>query len=182
VSVIGRLGTTQEALWRDHHSRTLLVSDGTTANVNVSSQTSSNPEHNRLVKGYANNIIDSSRRDFSITTYKVELPITDRVKRPKADKPSTIAAFFDPNSYHLNRVLNLEATAGILSDTWAADSEAQYKQQTRRLVATESSTRLLVSPLGAVATLGGVLFPEAAHGRVVDFVAPTHVVLDKYKE
>ncbi len=112
--LIDAQGVTEEALWRDYRSRTLMVSDGSTIRVNVARSDAGGATHNVLVRNGAGNGvsvlgIDSGKSlgvDLSpITAYRVSMPITNRVRDPKDNKTSGLASFSHPR--HLSYLNNL---------------------------------------------------------------------------
>ncbi len=185
--VLDAEGVTEEALWRDYRSRTLMVSDGSTIRVNVARFDAGGAKHNSAVRVGAESGIPlvklvankSLGLDASpITAFRVNMPITNRVRDPKDNKVSGLASFFSPQSYELPEQLNLTATSGLLTDPWTAYSESDFSGRVKGL-GVESEISLIAKP---GTELIGKFFPfqEGRYGSNSNFVADSSVVLDEY--
>ncbi|GGK65839.1 hypothetical protein [Amphritea balenae] len=175
-------GVTEDPLWRDHKTRTLMVSDGSTVRVNVVKKQRTPIKHNAAVRtmAYKGTLfgLDLDLSPAYLSTYSVSMPISDRVRNPKQSKPSTLAGFFNPNNYEQVRQLSLNASGGILTDNWIASDEADYKKTTEGLVA-EKLVKVVVVP--GTETFGQYFpFQEGKHGSKTDFVANSSKVLSEY--
>ena len=181
IQTIATGGVTEDPLWRDYKARTLMVADGSTVRVNVSTNNIAPVQHNGAVRTVAYSGLggrDLGLPSHMISTFRVELPITDRTRNPKDTKPSTLAGFFDPNSYELASVLNLNATGGIITDSWVSNNASEYHSRVEDL-----SVESLVRPVVVVGTRTfGAFFPfrEGRYGQNTDFVAAPEVVLSEY--
>lgn len=178
TDVIKREGVTEDPLWRDYTTRTLMVSDGSTVRVNVKqTNPASRTRHQGLVRRYAG--VADLKTDM-LTGYNVELPFTNRARAPKAGQNTTLASFFDPNHYIPPEKLKFTATSAILIDPWNAPSHNLYKARTRKLVSTTEAALTLAQvpslPLSFIP-----LFKEFRHAQNPDLVAPTEALLSKYK-
>ncbi len=179
--IIVNQGTTEEFLWRDHRTRTLMVADGSTVRVDVAKRRSEPVRHNRLVAGGAYAGIRGKELGLTraeLSHYQVSMPITDRIRNPVKQKPSTLIGFFDPASYEKEKTLNLTATGAILSDTWISASDAEFKRRTEGLVINDE-VEAAVYP--GTHTFGAFpLFKEGRYGRDVDVIPDSHQILSEY--
>ncbi|MFV0478341.1 MAG: hypothetical protein ACK5ME_10960 [Parahaliea sp.] len=175
-NVLVQDGVSEDPLWRDHSTRTLMVSDGSTIRVNVAEQRNIGPAHNGPVQRVARN---AGLEVGTITRYDVSLPFTNRLRIPKPDEKTNLFNFFDPDHYLAHEVLNFQASSAILSDAWQADDINEYKQRIRNLTVEDK--------LGAAVALGTktfgafVLFKEGRDGDDPDIVAEPEALLEEYK-
>ena len=174
-STVATQGVTEDPLWRDRATRTLMVSDGSTIRVNVTSTSNAGGiAHSAGVRFAA------ERADLSvngITAYRVTLPATNRARTPLS--PTGLSSFFNVSHYSLPSALTFPATSGILVDSWNAENKDTYQNSVKKLTV-EKILDIAVIP--GTKTFG-ILFPflEGKKGDDPDIVAPTESILSKYK-
>lgn len=175
-SMLDQQGVSEDPLWRDQSTRTLMVSDGSTVRVNVSQEdnigTTSHRAATRQIASQAG--LDTN----TVTRYQVSLPSTNRLRIPKPGQATTLSSFFDPDHYLSPSVMNFQASSAILTDTWQADNLSSYKQRIRRLTL-ENELDLAVA-LGTQTFGYFPLFKEGLDGANPDIVAAPEAILQEY--
>lgn len=175
-------GVTEDPLWRDHKTRTLMVSDGSTVRVKVVKKQREPVKHNIAVRtmAYKGTLfgLDLGLSPAYLSTYSVSMPIIDRMRTPKASKPSSLKGFFNPNNYEQARQLSLNASGGIITDNWIASDDAEYKNTAEGLV---PETLIKTAVYLGTKTFGQFFpFQEGRYGSTTDFVADTDKILTEY--
>ena len=175
-SVLEQEGVSEDPLWRDQSTRTLMVNDGSTVRVNVAQSNVGSTNHSILVGPVAGQMdLDRSMvRKFDVT-----MPFTNRLRQPKANEATNLRNFFNPSHYVDPQVLDFNASAAILTDAWDAKNSGDYKSRIKKLTV-EDELDLLV--MFGTQTFG-YFFPydEGKYGANPDIVASAESVLQEYK-
>lgn len=176
-SVLAQEGVSEDPLWRDQSTRTLMVSDGSTVRVNVAQENNiGSTSHVAAVRGIASQAgLDTD----TVARYRVTLPVTNRLRIPDQDETTNLSNFFDPDHYLQPMEMNFRATAAILTDTWQAKDQSTYKQRIRDLTV-EDELDLAVT-LGTQTFGHFPLFKEGLYGANPDIVASPDALLQEYK-
>jgi len=176
LSVLEQQGVSEDPLWRDQSTRTLLVSDGSTIRVKIATEKNiGSTSHEGAVNQIASQAGLSTE---TVTHYRVSLPITNRLRIPNRNEPTTLSNFFDPAHYLPPELMTLGATSAILVDSWQANDLPTYKQRIQDLT--------VESELDLAVTLGtqtfGQFWPfnEGLYGANPDIVAPPEALLQEY--
>jgi len=171
-------GVTEDPLWRDRATRTLMVSDGSTVRVNISTQTElGGMRHDAGQRQIAE---QAGLSTTMIAGYKVALPFTNRARVHKPSEPTSLVNFFDPNHYLPSLEMSFQESSAMLTDPWNAANKGEYKNRVKELT--------LERPLKAAVFLGTntfghfPIYKEGRYGANPDIVATTESLLSKYKE
>lgn len=176
TSILEQQGVSEDPLWRDQSTRTLMVSDGSTVRVDISEERNTgSTKHNAPIKEVASK---AGLNTDGITKYQVSLPVTNRLRVPNPGEPTTLSNFFNPAHYLPPEVMAFSSTSAILSDTWQADDLSSYNKRIRKLTL-EDELDLAVMP--GTQTFGNIwLFKEGDDGANPDIVAAPEALLQVY--
>jgi hypothetical protein len=168
-------GVTEEVMWRDNGTRTLMVADGSTVRVNVATEVKSDIRHNNVSRAMANRMnLDTTM----IRKYNVTMPITNYLNGNTLY--NTKLRDFATQLNAAGVASSFNAKGAILTDSWLPSSESAYKNKVKR-VTIESALDLAVLP-GTITFGQFPLFKEGNYGANPDIVSKTNEILDKYVE
>ncbi len=180
-SVLAQEGVSEDPLWRDQSSRTLMVSDGSTIRVNIDEQKNAGSTSHgagiTTAAGKAGLSLDT------ITRYEVSMAATNRLRIPNQGEETNLFNFFDPGHYLPAEVMDFTASSAILTDTWQADELDDYKSRIRGMTVEEIPVIGLDTAVWlGTSTFGHFpLFKEGRYGANPDVVAEPEDLLEEYK-